>query len=367
VPSKPIALFALLLLTGCPGTSGTFDGGIFPDAGPGVAPITAADIGTRCEYRYDGANPTNTCGAGLSCLIYTLDGAYLPNPRGSNANFTLSVWEDQFTVYRADEVDEGYCTLLGTWQQPPSCPVGTQLKLFSTNLAACVKSCSQPADCGRSDYYTCDVRYQDVSGPVCVRKCGLDVPDCVRSGQFQRPNGPIAMHLDVADLTGSSYCDVGSGICAGNPGQGFVGPGQICNSTLDCGPDTVCLQGQLLQAINPNLPGNAPGFCGQPCKYFPADPLAGGCAPGFACQPGFTFGHGDPADVNLEDANGFLLVNFGAGDSFLEAGGFCFPDCQANGGNCAPYPGTQCGAANPATFGYAWNQVSMCLVDPLRL
>lgn len=361
----------LLLVAGCPGYSGGFDGGIFDDAGPIETGPTAADVGVKCEYFSDGANPSNTCAAGLSCLIYSYDGLYLPQPPGSAQNFTKHVWEDHFTIYRPDGVDEGYCTLIGTWAQPPNCPVGTQLKLFETNLAVCLRSCSTPADCGRAGY-TCDVRFMDISGGTCVRGCAFDFPECVRSGVFQRqpsggPNGGpvIAMHLNAADLAGSSYCDVGSGVCQGNPGGGLAGPGEPCNDTRDCQVESVCVQGDLLEAVNPALPATSPGFCAQPCKPDAQNPLLGGCRTGFACQAGFTFGHGNPYDPNLEDTNGFLLVNPGTG-AFLEAGGFCFPDCQATGGNCDTFPGTTCGAPNTGMFGQSWNQVSMCLVDSLR-
>ena len=69
----------------------------------------------------------------------------------------------------------------------------------------------------------------------------------------------------------------------------------------------------------PSLPANSTGFCAQPCKPNPDEPLdlSGGCRQGFACQAGFTFGHGNPYDPNLDDANGFLLYN--PPNSYLEA------------------------------------------------
>ncbi len=367
---RPLAaLFATLAFSlGCPGGSGGFDGGIFPDAGPPVVGPTAADIGTKCEYMNDGANPSNTCAAGLSCLIVTFDGLYVPFPASNTTqNFTKHIWEDQFTIYRDDGVDEGYCTLIGTLAAPPACPAGTELKVFDTNLAVCLRSCSQGAECGRAGY-TCDTRFFDV-GPTCVRGCTLDFPECIRSGQLQRPNQPevIALHLYASDLAGSSYCDVPSGTCQANPGGGLAGPGEPCNDTRDCQVESVCIQGDLLEAVNRQLPANSTGFCAQPCKPNAEQPLdpASGCRTGFACQAGFTFGHGNPYDPNLEDANGFLLFN--PPQSYLEAGGFCFPDCQGGtGGNCDTFPGTTCGAPNTATFGFPWNQVSMCLPDSLR-
>jgi hypothetical protein len=357
----------LVTVVGCTaGGNGTFDAG--PDnndSGTTGPLITAADIGTKCEYFSDGVNPSDTCPLGLSCLIYSYDGQYIPRPPGSGQNLTLNVWEDHFTVYRDDGVDEGYCTLMGTWQQPPLCPAGSQLKLLATNIAVCVRSCTQAADCGRAGY-TCDTRFIDVQGGACVRGCQYDYPDCVRSGQLQRPvqNGGIALHLLAEDVGGSSMCDVSTGLCAAAP-NGSQLPGQACNHTGECIDGTVCIQSEILQAMNPNVPANATGFCGQPCKPDQMMPLSGGCLQGSACQAGFTFGHGNPLDTNLQDANGFLLYNGATGD-YLEAGGFCFPECQSNPTACDIEPGTVCGAANTATFGQAWNQVSMCLMDPLR-
>lgn len=373
---RPVVTLAFVLALGsaCSAGSGGFDGGVFPDSGPYPSGPTAADIGVKCEYdARTQANPSNTCPSGLSCLIVTYDGLYVPFPASNpTQNFTHHIWEDHFTVYRDDGIDEGYCTLIGTWDNPPFCPAGTELKLLSTNLAVCLRSCQGPADCGRQGY-TCDRRFLDV-GPTCVRGCTLDYPECVRSGQAQRPNQPnvIALHLEASDLGGSSYCDVGSGICQGNPGGGFSGPGEPCDDTRDCIAGAVCVQGDLIEAVNPALPANSPGFCGMPCKPDPDAPLEGGCIGGYACQAGFVFGHGNPYDKNLEDANGFLLYNSLNGD-YLEAGGFCFPNADKTGGECSTYPGTTQGRPSTTTFRnsmggvpWQWNNVTMCLVDSLR-
>jgi hypothetical protein len=353
------------LFAGCPQV-GSFDGGIRRDGGQATGP-TAEDIGTKCEYRSDGVNPTSDCGAGLTCLIRTYDGQYSPNPPGSQANFLLGAWEDHFTVYRADGVDEGYCTMVGTWAAPPACPVGTQLKLLSGNLAACLKSCVDASDCGRLGY-TCDFRFLDVQGGTCVRGCTLDYPDCVRTGQFQRGEGQnavIALHLEASDLTGASYCDAPTGLCLINPGQGTQVPGMPCTSTTECSLDSMCIQGQLLASVNPNLPTNGPGFCAQPCKPDPNMPLSGGCRTGFACQAGLNLGFGNVLDTDIQNHDGFLLVNSAQG-TFLEAGGWCFAECQSAQGACTSHPGTVCGEIDQTTFGWPWNQVSMCLLDPLR-
>lgn len=372
--ARSVVTLALALASGCSAGSGGFDGGVLPDSGPLPTGPTAADIGVRCEYDASTQeNPSNTCPAGLSCLIVTWDGLYVPFPASNpTQNFTKHVWEDHFTIYRPDGIDEGYCTLIGTWDNPPLCPVGTELKVLDTNMAVCLRSCGAPGDCGRAGY-TCDRRFLDV-GPTCVRGCTVDYPECVRSGQLLRPNqqNVFELHLEASDLGGSSFCDVGSGVCQGNPGGGAVGPGEPCADTRDCMAGSVCVQGDLIASVNPNLPATSPGFCGQPCKPDPDDPLAGGCTQGFACQAGFVFGHGNPYDKNLEDANGFLLFNSLSG-AFLEAGGFCFPSADATGGVCDTFPGTAEGRPSAQTFQasmggspWAWNQVSMCLVDSLR-
>ncbi|MFZ9888503.1 MAG: hypothetical protein ACO3JL_13475 [Myxococcota bacterium] len=358
----PLSVSCAVLLACSPGPN-TYDP-IEADAGP-AAPTgpSAADIGTKCEYRGDGANPSNTCPAGLSCLLYTYDGLYIPKAPGGTQNFTAHIWDDHFTVYRDDGIDEGYCTVIGTWAAPPICPRGTELKLFETNLAVCLRSCSAPSDCGR-ERYTCDTRFLDV-GPTCVTGCSLDVPQCIRSGVFApaQGNASPARYLAADDLAGASTCDVASGICAPNLSTGDRAPGQPCATTSDCELESVCIQAPLLQAIDGSLPANTTGFCAQPCKPDPQNPLSGGCRTGFACQQGFTLGHGPP----------FALISLQNGQT-LEAGGVCFPDCQATGGACDSYPGTTCGQPRTALFTtsmlgsqpWSWNQVSMCLPDSLR-
>lgn len=354
--------------------AGEFDGGIPRDAGPGApAGFSALDIGTPCQYDpARGGNPTNTgCQAGLTCLLVASDGSYTPFPPGSLQNLTLSVWEDHFTRYRDDGLDEGVCTLIGSWASPPSCPLGTSLKWLATNLAVCVRACQSAAECGRVGD-VCDSRFLDVGGGQCVRGCELDIPDCVRSGhvvfQNQDNYGQVIQSaprfvLAVDDLTGASYCDTASGMCQPNPGQGTKGPGEPCVSTLDCIGGTACVQGGVLRALDPTLPETTQGFCAQPCKPLAQQQFSGGgCNAGYACQAGFTFNHGNALSTDPDAA--FALLNL-QNTQLLEAGGFCFPDCQANQ-NCGSYPGTQCGAARDEVFGYAWNQRSMCLVPSLK-
>ena len=363
------------MASACPlDTTGTFDGIIRADAGvvPGGG-ITAADIGTACSYDPSAplpSNPTNTCKQGLNCLIFTSDLGYIPFPPGSARNFTKSVWEDQFTNYRADGIDEGICTLIGSWQAPPACPAGTSLKFLATDLAVCVRNCQNAIDCGR-DGDVCDYRFLDVGGGQCVRSCTFDIPDCVRSGhlvfQQQGENGEvtqsaIGFYLAVDDLTGSSICDVSSGTCINNDVEGLRGPGEPCASSSDCLRGTACIQGDVLRSLKPSLPSTTQGFCAQPCKPIAQQQFAGGgCNAGFFCQAGFTFGHGNPL---AEQANQpFSLINL-QNSEVLEAGGFCFPGCDADP-TCASYPGTRCGAAASDITQYDWNQQAMCLPPAL--
>src|SRR5688572_27744503 len=92
------------LLAGCPKQGGSFTGDSNgPDAGPDDGPDLAG-IGLPCVYERDGEDPTNDCGRGLRCLIFTGDGAF-------TSGMTLDLWEDQSTLYLPD-TDEGYCTLV---------------------------------------------------------------------------------------------------------------------------------------------------------------------------------------------------------------------------------------------------------------
>ena len=109
-----------------------------------------------------------------------------------------------------DGTDEGICTYIGTTQMPPTCPAGTVMKSFETNILACVKTCSTSAECPRATD-VCDVRFTDVMDfsngnviPHCVRPCELDIPDCVRSANWSRSDmgNAIAMHLFANDLSG---------------------------------------------------------------------------------------------------------------------------------------------------------------------
>ena len=151
-PMARALLFALLVMEGCPKNSGSFDP-VKPDEGSTQPGPTANDIGATCSYFRDGAgpgpNPTNTCppNLGLSCLIFTRDGAY-------TSGLALSAWEDQFTLYSSHPgdssnrfTDEGYCTLMGSRAAPPECPVGTIRKLLSPDVEVCLRTCTTPASC----------------------------------------------------------------------------------------------------------------------------------------------------------------------------------------------------------------------------
>ena len=322
---------ALPVVTGCPNV-GEFDGGVGEDAGPEDTGPSAADIGTPCTYVEDsGQTPTNDCADGLECVIVTSDGAY-------NPGFTLPIWQDQFTTYDNS--------------------AGTE-ELLLADVATCVHTCSQPQDCGRGDY-TCDVRYFTVgdvgAAPVCVRKCGLDVPDCVRSGMMVS-GGTLVPALAMQDLTGESQCDVETGICAFVLQHGVAGPGEPCTATEQCEPGAMCLQGPLLAALNPGADPNGPGFCALSCAPDDNDPSAPcqgspSAGTGFVCQPAgsMTLGYDPLIMVDLESGN------------LYQGGGFCFHQCELGvDGNCDAIDGTACSSFDEGTFGAAWNQRPMCL------
>jgi hypothetical protein len=227
------------------------------------------------------------------------------------------------------------------------------------DVAVCVKPCSQPQDCGRADY-TCDVRYFSVGGigaaPVCVRKCGLDVPDCVRTGMMTAQDG-LTPALAIQDLTGESECAVDTGICTSVAQHGVAGPGEPCSNTEQCEQGMMCLQGALLAALNPAADPNAPGFCALPCAPDDQDasapcqgsPLAG---TGFVCQPAGAMNLGFDPTVMVDLSSGTLY----------QGGGFCFQQCELGvEASCDAVNGTACGSFDEATFGAAWNQRPMCL------
>lgn len=352
----PLAMCALSLATlgnNCT-TGGTFDGGIVEDGGQ-PEEVTAEDIGTLCTYvNGSGQNPTNTCAnRQLQCLIRTYDGAYTPFS-GAGPRLANSTWEDQMTVYRPEVddqgqyVDEGYCTLIGTWTAPPQCPAGTELKLFTGDIAACLKSCTANAQCGRQSY-VCDRRYLDTANATCVRACGFDVADCVRSGVLTTQADPtkLGSYLAYQDFQGASFCDVATGICNLNADLGDVPPGLPCDDTRDCSGDQLCYQRNVL-----GTPDGSKGFCGLACAPVANQPLAG-CPTGYACQPGFTFGF-----------TPFALKDIVTGAD-LQAGGVCLPECASIATSCSAYPGTACAQPDTNVFGAAWNSVSMCLLPEL--
>jgi hypothetical protein len=356
----------LALLVGVlPGTAcdgyGEYDGGVIPDGGLRDAGPTGADIGTPCTYRYDGQNPTNDCPAGLQCFIFTADGEY-------TTNLALPTWEDQFTLYKGD-VDEGYCTLIGTLARPPACPAGSVLKVFSTDITACVRTCSQPADCGRPGY-TCDVRYYDVidgeSRPIktCVKECSFDVPDCVRSGIILNPQNQqqLIPALAFQDLAGESQCAVEEGVCAFVTTHGTAGPGEPCTRTEQCEAGSVCLQGPILAAVlSPAVPldPDAPGFCASPCTPVldPQGDPGSNCSFGYVCQAAGNLTLGFPFTTVIDLRSGGLDLR----------GGFCFHQCVGGiEGACNPIPGTGCGSFDELAADDDWNGVPMCLPDAIR-
>ncbi|MCC7073121.1 MAG: hypothetical protein IT383_17495 [Deltaproteobacteria bacterium] len=343
----------VMLCAACPRT-GEFDGGVADDAGPSDQGPSAADIGTACTYQEGGGtNPTNDCADELECVIVSGDGAY-------NPGFLLPIWQDQFTTYDNEAgTSSGSCSLVSSATAPVVCPAGTE-ELLLVDLSMCVHTCSQPQECGRGDY-TCDVRYFSVgdvgAAPICTRKCGLDIPDCVRSGMMVGQDGSLVPALALQDLTGESQCDVDTGICAYVAQHGVAGPGAECTATEQCEPGMMCLQGPLLAALNPGANPNGPGFCALPCAPDDNDPSAPcqgspAAGAGFVCQSAGSLNLGfDP----------LIMVDLGTG-TLYQGGGFCFHQCELGvDGNCDAVDGTSCGSFDEPTLDAAWNQVAMCL------
>ncbi len=361
-PVITAALFAVL--AACTPSTGKFDSTKRRDAGfTTIDVVTAADIGTKCVYDpATGDNPTNDCPRGLDCMIVTRDGVF------NTAAMALDMWEDQYTFYRDDGLDEGYCTLIGNWDAPPFCPAGTTLKHFQNSSAACVKECVTTADCAR-DGYVCDLRgFGDLAFAgaeatnTCVIGCSLDYPQCMRTGTTPLQAGGAITHVAAQDLTGGSVCNLTIGICEPATHQGsFAGPGEPCVDTNDCDHGMVCIQGPLYQ--NGGL--GTPGFCGAPCKPSTENPESCGIA-GYICQAGFLFGFGDPVEPTVGNGVGLPTLDLSTLEAG-EAGGWCFHTCTAGAvDTCANFPGTSCGSANQTLFGAAWNGLSMCLPAPLR-
>jgi hypothetical protein len=348
------SLLVVLLFSACPPNgSGSFTGGNEKDAGPGDGGTDLSAIGSRCVYDpSSGESPTNTCPVGLQCLIVTRDFAF-------TSGMALDVWEDHFSIYQPDGTDEGYCTLVGNLNSPPVCPIGTVGKLFTGGTIACLRTCSAEGECGRSEY-TCDARYLDLVDATgakasCVRRCGLDVPDCVRSGVIQNPAAPNELITVLAqeDLTGLSTCGEG-GVCAFlNQRTGGSGPGEPCVTSDDCDLGSTCYQGPLLAAVL-GSDAQAPGFCASPC--FPGLG-ADACTTGYACQTAGSLSLG---------FDNTLIVNMQSG-AVSQAGGFCFFTCEAGvAGNCDSVPQSECGQIDEDLLSTQWNGASMCLPDSVR-
>lgn len=331
-----------------------------PDAGIDDAAITVLDIGTPCSYDFNNpsaVSPSNQCKNNLTCMIFTRDA--LVNP-----GFDLPGWEDQFTTY-AETEDIGYCTLKGTYANPPACPAGTSLKLVWSDTAICVRDCSTASECGRADY-TCDARFLDV-GPTCVRKCSLDVPDCIRSGIIEAPpqSGQLVPVLDFDDMQGASTCNVSTGQCEFVQTHGSAGPGEPCITSADCAAGSgACIQALALDAllIDTDINLDGPGFCASPCT--PVDPNVAdptsNCTVGYVCQAAGNL------NINFNLIGGPFVVSqqTGAVDA---RGGFCFHQCvEGVEAACAPFPGTQCGSLDETAVSDNWNGITQCMPDSIR-
>lgn len=381
------AMMTLALSTGCPPPGG-FDPQT-PDAGFTGDGVTAADIGVPCTFDpQSGENPTNQCRGGLECVfvprsvrVNALSGI-APNGNDNTLGMLLPVLEDHFTSYNEDGTDTGFCSLVGTLEQVPQCPLGTVLKGFRSSFPGgialtCIKPCEVSAECNAG--LVCDARYFDESGysvvdgqlviaapagtlGYCVRPCEVDFPDCARTG-FAPIDvaGTVTSQVAAVDVTGGRICNAGSGICGDRLGTGTGLDGDPCNSSGDCVQDSVCIQ----QDARGLRPADGIGYCARRCFVNSETGLTGTCGNDQdLCQPGLTYGY----DVlPLFDPLGNLvqtLPSFEEGGPSRAANGVCFDRC-AEGFACRD--GLVCESVEALAMEAPWNGQFMCIPQEIVL
>lgn len=345
-------VFAVSFVVGCPGPS-TF----IPDEPDGGTPddvVTADEIGVPCVYDpATGDNPTNQCPAGTDCVIVTSDGAF------NTLGLALGFWEDQFTVATEIDgapVDIGYCSIIGSAQAPPVCPIGTVQKFFTAPQfpggfsAMCLRPCGGSAECGSER--VCDVRFVDPGLDqlaFCVSPCRSDLSHCVRSAIISITQEVAATGLFADDLFGGATCNLQTGICSetNHIAQGG-NDGAQCSTSSDCAIGHACYQSQLF-FDPPDL-----GFCAQRCTQFIEgnQTQQGTCEAGEICQPGMAFGYPD-----------MIAFDF-SGNAPLSLEGICLDICVEGVTECEP--GASCGATDASVTGQPWQQVEMCVPPAIR-
>ncbi len=351
-----------------------------PDAGFVGDTITAADIGTPCTYSQarPGESPTNQCRTGLECAIVTreITDAILAGTRPTQGFDTMRLaaplHEDHLTIHNDDGTDTGYCTLLGTLDAPPRCPLGTLAKAFQRPLnegftVACLKPCTTSSECAAGA--VCDARYFDdgEGGELgfCVKPCEADFPDCVRTAVVNydpAEENAFAMQAAGIDLAGGRVCNQVSGVCEDTGIRGIGKDGDLCADSSDCAEPASCLQrdntGKFLDEP----------FCATRCLVVRGGELQGTCGTDL-CQPGLGYGVTELPVFDPEDRSRSFYPDVpvvAEGSSTKQVNGLCFDPCEIGFG-CGTRTNVSCGEIDAEKAGAAWNQRTMCLPDGLLL
>ncbi len=378
-----VAAIVVVANSACPGNGGFTPNE--PDAGFIDEGITAADIGVPCTFDPNsGENPSNQCAGGLECVFVSRDvrvRALRGEPLNGNDNtlgMLLPVLEDHFTVYNADGTDTGFCSLVGTLERIPQCPLGTLLKGFRSPATAgislaCIKPCNVSADCNAG--LVCDARYFDETGYTlqngqlllaepngtlgyCVRPCEVDFPDCTRTGFAVFDSaGNIESQVAAIDVMGGRICGA-SGVCETRVGTGTGVDGDPCLSSGDCAAASVCVQ----QDARGFRPADGVGYCAQRCFVNSETGVNGTCGNDL-CQPGLTYGYDVLPGFDPTGTFNDLLPTFT--DSTSKAiNGVCLDRC-VQGQACRD--GLECAAVDSQAMQAEWNGQFMCVPEEIAL
>ena len=385
---RSIVVFLALLVSAadCDGGSFTPDE---PDAGPGGGGgLTAADIGVPCTFDPQAPqNPSNQCRGGLECVFVPRSvrenalAGFAPNGNDNTLGMLLPVLEDHFTQYNDDGTDTGFCSLVGTINQIPLCPLGTVLKGFRSSFPGgialtCMKPCSVSAECSAG--LVCDARYFDDTGygvqngqliippadgtvGFCVRPCEVDFPDCTRTGFAPFDSqGSVSSQVAAVDVTGGRLCNRGSGVCEARRGTGSGNDGASCNSSADCVALATCIQ----QDARGVRPADGIGYCATRCFVNNETGPNGTCGSDF-CQPGLTYGYDVLPAFDPTGAFAAGLPSFDEGGPTRAINGLCFDRC-VDGAPCAD-DGRVCDAVDAEAMQAPWNTISMCIPPEIAL
>lgn len=385
-----LVVVSALFLAACP-PDGSFTPDE-PDAGPGGGGgVTADDIGTPCTFDpRSSENPSNQCAGGLECVFVPREvraralGGFQLTGTDNTLGMLLPVLEDHFTVFNSDGTDTGFCSLVGTTDRIPVCPVGTVLKGFRSSAPngialTCMKPCQVSAGCNAG--LVCDARYFDETGYTvvdgnltipaasgtlgfCVRPCEVDFPDCTRTGfAVFDTQGSVTSQVAAVDVTGARICNQQTGVCGDRVGTGTGNDGAPCASSADCVANATCIQ----QDARGVRPADGIGYCATRCFVSNETGAIGTCGGNGSelCQPGLTYGYDilpafDPSGIFAQG-----LPSFDEGGPTRAINGLCFDRC-VNGQACAT-DGRVCDAVDGDAMQAAWNGIQMCIPPEIVL